>query len=595
MSEAIYRCEITLSLNSFRLAPTDQYTTLLPRHSENFTMTGKCTLVLILFSMLAFSAQAAQIEISELSETVKVLASEEFEGRSPGGPGEEKTVSYLVKRFAGLGLKPGGENGGWTQAVPLIHTQLRDPVSLELKVGDDRQALVQSRDVEISTVRPLEQIKIDNAPVVFVGFGVAAPERGWDDFGAIDLQGKVAIFLVNDPDFAAGPDEDVAGRFGNRRMTYYGRWTYKFEEASRRGALAALVIHEDKAAGYGWNVASASPGENYSIVRSDGEAEPVTLQGWLQFDAAAKIFKNAGLELNEQRVLARSKDFQAFELEGATFSADLAVNVERIESQNILAVLPGTKYPDETLMVSAHWDAYGHGEPDALGRTARLGANDDALGTAGVLDLARVLKASASLERSVVFAVWTAEESGLLGSAAYAADPIYPLEKTVANLTLDILQTAGPARDVILVGEGQSELEGDLERAAASQGRVITPENLPENGLFFRADHFSLARRGVPVLLIMGIAGGSDLVEGGRVAGDQWIADYISTCYHQTCDAWDPDWDLRGAVQDIELFHTIINDLGNSRRWPQWKSGSEFKAIREESAGSRTQVSANAQ
>jgi len=545
--------------------------------------------------MLAFNAQAAQIEISELSETVKILASEEFEGRSPGGPGEEKTVSYLVKRFAGLDLKPGGENGGWTQAVPLIHTQLRDPVSLELNVGDDRQALVQSRDVEISTVRPLEQIKIDNAPVVFVGFGVDAPEREWDDFGAIDLKGKVAIFLVNDPDFSAGPDEDVAGRFGNRRMTYYGRWTYKFEEASRRGALAALVIHEDKAAGYGWNVASASPGENYSTVRSDGEAEPVTLQGWLQFDAATKIFKNAGLELNEQRVLARSKDFQAFELEGVTFSADLAVNVERIESQNVLAVLPGTKYPDETLMVSAHWDAYGHGEPDAQGRTARLGANDDALGTAGVLDLARVLKASASLERSVVFAVWTAEESGLLGSAAYAADPIYPLEKTVANLTLDILQTAGPARDVILVGEGQSDLEGDLERAAALQGRVITPENLPENGLFFRADHFSLARRGVPVLLIMGIAGGSDLVEGGRVAGDQWIADYISTCYHQTCDAWDPDWDLRGAVQDIELFHTIVNDLGNSRRWPQWKSGSEFKAIREESAGSRMQISASAQ
>jgi Zn-dependent M28 family amino/carboxypeptidase len=550
-------------------------------------MTCKSTLILIIISIMASGAQAAQIEISELSETVKVLASEEFEGRAPGGPGEVKTVDYLVKRFTALGLESGGENGGWTQAVPLVHTQLKDPVSLELKVGATRQALVQGSDVEISTVRPLEQINIDDAPVVFVGFGADAPERQWDDFGDIDLQGKVAIFLVNDPDFAAGPDEAVAGRFGNRRMTYYGRWTYKFEEASRRGAIAALVIHEDKAAGYGWNVASASPGENYSIVRAEGGAEPVTLQGWLHGDAAAHLFESAGLDLDEQRVLARSPDFQAFELEGVKFNAALEVSVELIKSQNVLALLPGTDRPDETIMVSSHWDAYGHGEPDEQGRTARLGANDDALGTAGVLDLARVLKSGPALERSVVFAVWTAEESGLLGSAAYAADPVYPLEKTVANLTLDILQTAGPARDVILVGEGQSELEGDLERAAAKQGRVLTPESLPENGLFFRADHFSLARGGVPVLLIMGIAGGSDLVEGGRAAGDQWIADYIATCYHQTCDAWDPDWDLRGAAQDIELFHTIISELGNSKRWPQWKEGSEFKAVRDESASLR--------
>jgi Zn-dependent M28 family amino/carboxypeptidase len=234
-------------------------------------------------------------------------------------------------------------------------------------------------------------------------------------------------------------------------------------------------------------------------------------------------------------------------------------------------------------MVSSHWDAYGLGEPDAQGRTVRPGANDDALGTAGVLELARVLKAGAPMERSVVFAVWTAEESGLLGSAAYAADPVYPLEKTAANFTLDILQTAGPARDVILVGEGQSDLQGDLERAAALQGRVVTPENLPENGLFFRADHFSLARGGVPVLLIMGIAGGSDLVEGGRAAGDAWIAEYIGNCYHQTCDEWSADWDLRGAVMDVELFHTIVRDLGDSRRWPQWKPSSEFRAIRAKS------------
>ncbi len=301
----------------------------------------------------------------------------------------------------------------------------------------------------------------------------------------------------------------------------------------------------------------------------------------------AALLTAAGHDLDKLRVRARNPDFKAFELDDATFGADLTVTVENIESSNVLARLPGTLRPDEVLMVSSHWDAYGLGEPDADGRTVRPGANDDALGTAGVIEIARVLAAGPRLDRSVVFAAWTAEESGLLGSEAYANDPIYPLEKTVANFTLDILQTAGPARDVILVGEGQSDLEDDLAKAAAKQGRTITPENLPENGLFFRADHFSLARRGVPVLLIMGIAGGADLVDGGRDAGDQWIADYVGNCYHQTCDAWSADWDLRGAAEDIELFRHIVAELGNSSRWPEWRTGSEFKAIREQSADAR--------
>jgi Zn-dependent M28 family amino/carboxypeptidase len=539
----------------------------------------RLTAVLLIAGAVIFAGdtRAAEIDSTRMSRIVKVLASDEFEGRAPGGPGEALTVNYLVEQFSAMG----------TQAVPLLKTQVQSPASLGFDIGDTHQSLQQAVDIAIETSRPQEKINIEKVPVVFVGFGASAPERDWDDFGGIDLKGKVAVFLVNDPDFAAAPDEPVAGRFGNKRMTYYGRWTYKFEEAERRGALAALVIHEDKAAGYGWTVAASGPGENYSIVRAEGAGEPMMLRGWLHGDAAARLFAGAGLDLDEQRSLARSPEFQAFELKDATFSADLDISIERIESQNVLAILRGTTHPDEILMASSHWDAYGQGEPDADGRTIRPGANDDALGTAGVLELARVLKAEAPLQRSVVFAVWTAEESGLLGSAAYAASPVYPLEKTVANFTLDIMQTAGPARDVILVGEGQSELEGDLERAAAAQGRVVTPENLPENGLFFRADHFSMARGGVPVLLIMGIAGGSDLVEGGREAGDAWIADFIANCYHQTCDAWDPEWDLRGAVMDVELFHTIIRDLGDSRRWPQWKSGSEFKAIREESAAVR--------
>lgn len=523
------------------------------------------------------ATETARIEAAQLSEHVRVLASDEFEGRAPGTAGEEKTVAYLIEQFKEIGVEPGGVNGSWTQVVPMIHTRLEAPGSIRVTAPDRTLALQQAEDVEVSTVRAADSILIPSAPIAFVGFGVSAPERDWDDFGDFDLAGKIALFLVNDPDFAAAPGEPAAGRFGDRRMTYYGRWAYKFEEAARRGALGALVIHETEAAGYDWSVAAASPGENYALVTTD---PALALQGWIHNDAAARVLASVGLDLDELRIRARDPGFQAFDLEGATFSAGFKVSVEHIESRNVFGRLPGSKYPDEVLMVSAHWDAYGQGTPDAEGRTVRPGANDDALGTAGVLELARVLKAGPALERSVVFALWTAEESGLVGSKAYAADPVYPMHKTVANFTLDILQTAGLARDVILVGEGQSELEDDLARAAATQGRVITPESLPEAGLFYRADHFSLARQGVPVLLIMAIAGGSDLVEGGRAAGEQWVADYVANCYHKTCDAWDPDWDLAGAVQDIELFQVLLVELGNSRCWPEWKDGSEFKAIR---------------
>ena len=526
------------------------------------------------------------IDSQRLSNIVKVLASDEFEGRAPGGPGEAKTIEFLIDQFQSLGLEPGGTGGTWTHAVPLVHTQLATDGRLSVSVGDMSQNWVQGLDVAVSTVRPVDKIDIQSAPLVFVGFGASAPERNWDDYGEIDLTGKIAIFLVNDPDFSANESEPVWGRFGNKRMTYYGRWAYKYEEAARRGALAALVIHEDKAAGYGWNVASSGPGSQFALAESSGPTPPI-LQGWLHYDAASALFAAAGMDLVEQRRLARSDDFSAFELPQTSLSASFNVSMEKIESQNVLARLPGHSQADEILMVSAHWDAYGQGEPDSSGRTVRPGANDDALGTAGVIELARVLKAGEPMARSVVFAAWTAEEAGLLGSAAYAAKPIYPLHSTVANFTLDILQTAGLAKDVILIGEGQSDLEEDLIRAAALQSRVVTPENLPENGLFFRADHFSLARQGVPVLLLMGIAGGADLIEGGRVAGNQWIAEYTGNCYHQTCDAWSADWDLRGAVQDIELFHTILRDLGDSTRWPQLKSSSEFKAIRSETDAQR--------
>lgn len=528
-----------------------------------------------------------EISADNLSNIVKVMASDEFGGRAPGTPGEDKTVAYLIAQMQKIGLEPGGAKGSWTQAVPMMRSEVKSPIKMTFSSPDTVLSLDQGISVSVDTATALTNITAADLPVVFVGFGANAPEQDWDDYGDIDLTDKLVIYLVNDPDFAAEPDEPVAGRFGNRRMTYYGRWAYKFEEAARRGAFGALVIHETKAAGYDWSVAAAGAGENVSLANKDPKALPVKLQGWLHNDAAHELLATAGHDLDALRVKARQPEFQAFELEGIRFDADLEVDITTFDSQNVLGLIPGSARPDEVIMASAHWDAYGVGAPDEQGRTVRAGANDDALGSAGILELARVIKAQPALERSVLLAFWTAEEAGLVGSMAYAADPIFPIEKTVANFTLDILQTAGAAKDVILVGKGQSELEDDLARVAEAAGRYVTEENLPENGLFYRADHFSMARVGVPVLLMMGIAGGADLVVGGREAGNQWIADYVGNCYHKPCDAWSADWDLTGAVQDIELFHQLISELGNAKRWPAWKQGSEFKALREQSASVR--------
>ncbi|WP_244654905.1 M28 family metallopeptidase [Sphingomonas sp. CFBP 13733] len=519
------------------------------------------------------------ISPEHLSADVRTLASDAFEGRAPGTAGETRTIDWLIAQFKAMKLSPGGPDGSWTQAVPLVHTRLGQG-----SVRAGATPLVQGRDVYLSTVRGVDRVAIADAPMVFVGYGVTAPERGWDDFKGLDLKGKVAVFLVNDPDFEAVAGDDAKGRFGDRRMTYYGRWTYKFEEAARRGAVAALIVHDTPGAGYGWATVTAPAGENYDIMRED-PASRVLLQGWIEGAAATRLFAASGLDLATLRKAARRSDFRPVALK-QRFTTDLPVRHDTAESRNVLAMLPGKTRPDEVVMFGAHWDAYGVGAPDAQGRTIRPGANDDALGVAGVLGLARSFAAAPRTDRSLVFALWSGEERGLLGSETYAVKPVYPAAKTVANLTLDILQTAGPARDVLLVGAGQNSLEDMLGDAAKAQGRVVTPEALPERGLFYRADHFSVARRGVPTLLLMAISGASDLVTGGRPAGQAWLDGYMK-CYHQTCDAWSADWDLRGAAQDVGLFQTIGTKLANSRLWPKWRDDSEFKSVRAESAGER--------
>ena len=535
-----------------------------------------------LFPLLALLAAAPAPTVSpeRMSADAKALASPAFAGRAPGTAGESKTVAWAIAQFKAAGLQPGGPGGSWTQAVPLVHTRLGVGT-----ISAGAAKWTQGREVYLSTVRPVDRVRVADAPMVFVGYGVRAPERGWDDFKGVDLHGKVAVFLVNDPDFEAAAGDDAAGKFGGRRMTYYGRWTYKFEEAARQGAVAALIVHDTPGAGYGWATVTAPGGENYDVVRRAGD-ERVPLQGWIEGGAAARLFAAAGLDLAAERTRARRADFRPVELKGQRLSADFAVTTERAQSRNVLARLPGRTHPDEVVMYGAHWDAYGVGPADAQGRTIRPGANDDGLGVAAVLETARAFARGPRPDRSVVFALWTGEERGLLGSETYAQAPVYPAAKTVANLTFDILQTAGPSHDVLLVGPGQNALEDGFTAAITAQGRVVTPEALPERGLFYRADHFSLARQGVPTLLLMAISGAPDLTTGGRAAGQAWLDGYMQ-CYHQTCDAWSPQWDLRGAADDVAAMLAVGQGLANGRDWPAWREGSEFKATRDATAAAR--------
>ena len=553
-------------------------------------MTLRPFAALALAALLAAPALAGDpgvVSPDRLAEHVKVLAAPEFAGRAPGGPGEQLTIDYLISQFQALGLQPAGDNGGWTQEVALNRFVVPRDASFTLTAGGVDRALGQTVDIMAASQRPVDRVTIAKAPLVFVGYGVSAPERGWDDFKGVDLKGKVAVILINDPDFEAGPGDAVAGRFGGKAATYYARWSYKYEEAVRRGAIGALIVHETAGAAYPWTTVVASNGESYDVVREHPEAARLLLQGWIQRDLAVDLFREAGLDFEAEKVRARTAGFTPVTLKGAGFSADYPLKVDRLVSHNVLAEIPGTVHADESIMFSAHWDAFGIGPADASGDTVRHGAADDAIGVAGVLELARAFAAGPRPQRSLVFAVWTAEERGLLGSEYYAEHPAFPLARTVANFTMDVLQTAGPSRDVVLVGAGQNSLETLLAAGAARQGRVVTPDAHPERALFYRADHFSVAKRGVPVLLLMGIGGGPDLVDGGREAGDRWVTDYTTRCYHQPCDNWSPAWDLRGAAADVDLLLFAGGALMNSRLWPDWNDGSEFKAVRAKTAAER--------
>ncbi|MBV9528128.1 M28 family peptidase [Sphingomonas sp.] len=552
------------------------------------------TILPLCLAAASASATAAQpsapltphVDTARMSRVTQTLASDEFQGRAPGTAGENQTIPYLVEQFKAAGLEPAGDQGGWTQTVPMIHTKLQSPVAVSVDQAGQHVALTFPEDIYLGTVRAVDRVRIADAPMVFVGYGVSASERGWDDFKGVDLHGKVVVMLVNDPDFEAASGEPVAGKFGGKTMTYYGRWTYKYEEAARRGAIAALVVHETDAAGYPWTVVKSPAGESYNIELPPGAPQPVLLQGWIQQPVAAALLSRAGYDYATVKRQARTAGFHPIDLK-ATFSADIPVSVAHITSHNVIGKITGSTHPDETVSFGGHWDAYGIGPADAQGRTIRPGASDDALGLAAMLEDARLFATRPRPQRTVVFAAWTGEERGLLGSEYYAQHPLFPMAKMAANLTFDTLQFVGPVKDVVLVGRGQSQMEDYLADAAKAQGRYVTTENHPERGLFYRADHFSFAKRGVPVLLDMALAGAYDMADGGRPAGERWLDDFTARCYHQTCDAWSPTWDLRGAAQEAELFYAIGARLANSRDWPQWNGSSEFAKVRAGSASER--------
>ncbi len=528
----------------------------------------------------AAAAPPAHVEASRLSQHIKVLSSDAYEGRGPATPGEEKSIAYISRAFKAAGLKPGGPKGSWFQDVTLLRTERVGTPQSSFHAGAWSKDLAYGSEIVVGTQQPVDHVTLANAPLVFVGYGVHAPERGWDDYAGLDLHGKVAVVLVNDPDFEA----DLGGLFGGRAMTYYGRWTYKFEEAARQGAAGVLIVHEEKPAAYPWHTVEGSwSAPQFDIVRTDPMKERAPLQGWIQRPVAEALFKAAGQDFETLKHAAQQKGFKAVPLD-ATFSADFKVKAEKVVTHNVIGRLPGRKHPNETILYGAHWDHLGVGVADAKGDTIYNGAVDNASGVAGLIELARVFSAGPRPDRSIVFIAFTAEEKGLLGSEYYASHPAWPLATTVGGFNMDSLPVNGPARDINVTGWNQNAMQDELQRFATRQHRVLHGESRPEAGSYFRSDHFPFAKRGVPIL---DASSGQDLVKGGVEAGKAAGADYTAHRYHQPSDEWRADWDLSGAVQDLTLFHDLGLDLANSRRWPGWKQGSEFKAVRDASAAKR--------
>ena len=543
-------------------------------------------LLLAAISPLALAAAAPPPTFSaeRLSAVDKTLSSDAFEGRGPATPAEQKTVTYIIQQMQAAGLAPGGAIVGgkrqWTQEVPLLRSEIVGQPQLAMTIGGTATPLTQGSEIAVRA--PLDgakQVDLAKAPLVFVGYGVTAPERQWNDFKGVDLHGKIAVVLVNDPDFETGE-----GAFGGKAMTYYGRWTYKYEEAARQGAAGVLIVHETAPAAYGWaTVKNSNTNPQFDIVRADPKAAHAPVEAWIQRDLAVKLFQAAGLDFDAEKRAAQRQDFKPVPLK-ATLDAHYAADVGVIRSHNILGRVAGTTHPDETLLYTAHWDHLGIGAPDARGDRIYNGAIDNGTGISALIELGRAFAHAPKPDRSVVFMAVTAEEKGLLGSEYYAANPVYPLGRTVADINMDALSVSGAAHDFTISGSAKLGLLDDLVAAGKPLGLAFTPDPDPAAGHFYRSDHFSFAKRGVPAV---SVESGRDLVEGGKARGDALAQTYVRDHYHQPSDEWHADWNWQGVTQTLTLVYAVGQKLVTSREWPNWSADSEFRAARTTSAGDR--------
>ncbi|HPM57621.1 MAG TPA: M28 family metallopeptidase [Thermomonas sp.] len=515
------------------------------------------------------------IDAGDFAEHVKQLASDAFGGRGPGTPGEEKTVEYIKAQFARIGLQP-GNGSDWFQTVPMVETTADEAsASMVATVGGATQALKFGTDMVIGTRTGQAQVDIKDSPLVFIGYGVDAPEQQWNDYAGIDVKGKTVVMLVNDPGFHAGD----AKLFDGKRMTYYGRWTYKFEEAARKGAAAALIIHDTEGASYGWDVVKNSwSGPQYDLPAKDDPAPRVPAQGWITGEAATALFKAAGQDLAKLRAAANKRGFKPVPLDASLSLALKSTSVKKA-SRNVVGLLPGSETPDEAIVYMAHWDHLGTHDGET-GDNIYNGAVDNATGVAAIMEIAESFrKAKVPPKRSILFLAVTLEESGLLGSKYYVAHPVIPLDKTVAVFNLDALSPVGKARDITVVGKGSSQLEDLLKPLLDAQKRKPVGETNTAAGYYFRSDHFNFAKAGVPSLYL---DSGTDLLEGGQAAGDAAGKDYTDNRYHKAGDHFDAaTWKLDGIIQDLEVVTTLGTTLANDGQWPNWYAGNPFKAARD--------------
>lgn len=528
--------------------------------------------IAVLLSCKENSNQATtSISADNLKEYIKTLSSDDFQGRKPFTAGEEKTVNYLVAQAKKIGLQP-GNGDSYTQDVPLTEITGHLSPTLDL-MGKNKVSLHLGDQYVGFTQRQDTAINIKDADVVFCGYGVTAPEYNWADYAGTDVNGKVVIVLVNDP--PPGAEGTDSTFFKGNTMTYYGRWTYKYEEAARQGAAAIFIVHETETAGYPYNVVrEASTGAKLNL--QSLSYTPCQIQGWISTEAANEIFKSADLDFQKAMVAARTPGFKAIPL---PYKANVSIKneIRSNTSKNVIAMIPGTDQKDEYIIYTAHWDHFGISTP-VNGDSIYNGACDNASGTAALLSIAESMMKAGPYKRSIVFLWVTAEEQGLLGSAYYGTHPVFPAAQTVANLNMDALGTFGQMKDLSVVGFGQSELEDVAKTAAEKQDRYINPDPEPGKGHFFRSDHFNFAKIGIPALDAKGIY---EHRKKGIAYAKEKTEDYRNNRYHQPSDEYDGTWDLGGMIQDAELYMDMGKTLGNSQAWPGWKEGSEFKAIRE--------------